>query len=129
MQKILIVDDQLEVRKLVEATLRIGDFEIIQAASGDEAFAIARIEKPDLILLDVMMPNSTLDGYEICRLLKSSPETHDITIIMLTAKGQEEDREQGFAAGADDYFSKPFSPLELMDKVSEVLAWKKSQIA
>ncbi|RMF31104.1 MAG: response regulator, partial [Chloroflexi bacterium] len=70
MKTILIVDDQMEVRTLVDVTLRIGDYRILQAASGDEALEIARREKPDLILLDVMMPNSSLDGFEVCRRLK-----------------------------------------------------------
>ncbi len=121
MKTILIVDDQMEVRTLVDVTLRIGDYRILQAASGDEALEIARREKPDLILLDVMMPNSSLDGFEVCRRLKQDPATRETTVVMLTALGQEVDKEKGFAVGADDYFVKPFSPLALMRKVEEVL--------
>jgi CheY-like chemotaxis protein len=121
MKKILIVDDQQEVRELVEVTLRIGDYTIWQAASGDQALAVARAEHPDLILLDVMMPNSSIDGYEVCRQLKSDPMTKKINIVMLTARGQEADIEMGKQAGADDYFTKPFSPLQLMNKVEELL--------
>jgi CheY-like chemotaxis protein len=121
MKKILIVDDQQEVRELVDVTLRIGAYAIWQADSGDRALEIARSEHPDLILLDVMMPNSSIDGFEVCRQLKSDPKTQDIYIVMLTARGQEADIEMGTQAGADDYFTKPFSPLELMNKVEELL--------
>ncbi|UCC87024.1 MAG: response regulator [Anaerolineales bacterium] len=121
MKKILIVDDQQEVRELVDVTLRIGDYVIWQAESGDQALATARSEHPDLILLDVMMPKSTFDGFEVCQQLKSDPTTKDIYIVMLTARGQEADVEMGKKVGADDYFTKPFSPLELMTKVEELL--------
>jgi CheY-like chemotaxis protein len=121
MKKILIVDDQPEVRELVDVTLRIGDYAIWQASSGDEALEVARAEHPDLILLDVMMPNSSADGFEVCRQLKSDPLTQEINIVMLTARGQEADIELGKQAGADDYFTKPFSPLQLMNKVEELL--------
>lgn len=121
MKKILIVDDQPEVRELVEVTLNIGDYEIIQAENGPEALAKARTEKPDLIILDVMMPIGGLDGFEVCETLKKDPATSDIIIVMLTAKGQNFDKEKGRQVGANDYFVKPFSPLELMNKVEEVL--------
>lgn len=120
MKKILIVDDQFEVRELVEVTLRVKDYRIFKAKSGEEAIKIVRDEKPDLIIMDVMMPGG-MDGLEATRLLKNDPETRESTIIMLTAKGQQTDREKGFEAGADDYFVKPFSPLELIKKVEEVL--------
>jgi len=122
MKKILIVDDQPEVRELVDVTLRIGDYIIWQAASGDQALTVARAEHPDLILLDVMMPTSSIDGFEVCRQLKSDPLTQDINIVMLTARGQEADVEMGKTVGADDYFTKPFSPLQLMNKVEELLS-------
>jgi len=120
MKKILIVDDQMEVRRLVEMTLRVEDYQVLQAESGEEAIEIVKTEKPDLIIMDIMMPGG-IDGHEATRILKNDPETKDSTIIMLTAKGQEADREKGFEAGADDYFIKPFSPLELIKKVEEVL--------
>ncbi len=121
MKKILIVDDQSEVRELVEVTLRIGPYEILQASSGDEALTITRSEQPDLVLLDVMMPNSSVDGFDVCRQIKSDPATRNISVVMITARGQEADLEIGKQAGADDYFTKPFSPLELMNKVEEIL--------
>jgi two-component system phosphate regulon response regulator PhoB len=120
MKKILIVDDQLEVRELVQVTLRMDDYEIIQAKSGQQAIELARSEKPDLIIMDIMMPGG-IDGLEATRQIKSDREVSRSKIIMLTAKGQEIDREEGFAAGADDYFIKPFSPLELIKKVEEIL--------
>jgi len=120
MKNILIVDDQAEVRELVEVTLRVEDYRILQAESGEKAIEIARAEKPDLIIMDIMMPGS-VDGLEATRFLKNDPETKDCKIIMLTAKGQEADREAGFEAGANDYFIKPFSPLELIKKVEEAL--------
>lgn len=121
MKKILIVDDQPEIRELVDVTLRIGDYAIWQAASGDQALIVARAEHPDLILLDVMMPTSSIDGFEVCRQLKSDPATRDISIVMLTARGQETDVELSKLVGADDYFTKPFSPLQLMNKVEQLL--------
>jgi DNA-binding response OmpR family regulator len=120
-KKILIVDDEEKVRKLVEVTLSVGKLEILHAGSGNEALKIARQTKPDLILLDIMMPGK-LDGFDVCRLLKKDPDTKYIYVIMLTAKGQQADKERGFAMGADDYFVKPFSPMELMDKIDKVLA-------
>jgi len=120
MKKILIVDDQAEVGRLVEMTLKVGDYQVLQAKSGKEAIEIGKTEKPDLIIMDIMMPGD-IDGLEATRVLKNDPETKDSKIIMLTAKGQETDREKGFEAGADDYFAKPFSPLELIKKVEEVL--------
>ncbi len=122
MKKILVVDDQKEIRELVEITLRMGDYQIFQAGTGPEAIEIARREKPNLMFLDVMMPEGGMDGFDVCTELKNDPETAGITIIMLTALGQDEDKERGNAAGADDYFTKPFSPLKLMQKTDEILS-------
>ena len=119
MKKILIVDDQLEVRELVEATLRGDNYEIFQAESGEKAIEIAKKEKPDLIIMDVMMPGG-MDGLEATRRIKNNPDTKDCKVIMLTAKGQETDKEKGYEVGADDYFIKPFSPFELIRKVEEI---------
>ncbi|MBW1740852.1 MAG: response regulator [Deltaproteobacteria bacterium] len=121
MKKILIVDDEEKVRRLVEVTLSIGKFDILHASSGEEALKIARESKPDIMLLDIMMPGK-LDGFDVCRLLKKDPDIANIYIIMLTAKGQKVDKEKGLALGADDYFVKPFSPMELIDKIDRVLA-------
>ncbi|MGR3317788.1 MAG: response regulator transcription factor [Candidatus Anammoxibacter sp.] len=120
MKKILIVDDQKEVRELVEVTLRVGDYEILQAKSGEEALETVSSAKPDLVIMDVMMPGG-MDGYEATKAIRSNPDAKDTIIIMLTAKGQQADKEKGLEAGANDYFAKPFSPLELINKVEEVL--------
>lgn len=120
MKKILIVDDQLEVRELVEVTMRVGDYQILKAKSGEEAIDIVKAEKPDLVIMDIMMPGG-MDGLEATRILKNDPETQESKIIMLTAKGQQSEREKGIEAGADDYFVKPFSPLDLIRKVEEFI--------
>jgi CheY-like chemotaxis protein len=120
MVKILIVDDQLEVRELVEVTLRVGDYQIMKAKSGEEAIKIVKAEKPTLIIMDIMMPGG-MDGLEAAQIIKNDPKTQDCKIILLTAKGQQSDIEKGFANGADGYFTKPFSPLELIKKVEESL--------
>ncbi len=120
MKKILIVDDDPGIRKLVDATLRSDDYQIFQAESGEQAIEIARAEKPDLIIMDIMMPGD-IDGFEATRIIKSDPETKKCAIIILSGKGQDAEREKGFTAGADDYFTKPFSPLALIKKVEEVL--------
>lgn len=115
----MIADDEPGVRRLVRMTLESESYEILEASDGAEALALVREHKPALVFLDVMMPE--MSGVEVCAQLKSDPETSQITIIMLTAKAQEADREAGAGAGADDYFTKPFSPLALLTKVDEVL--------
>lgn len=120
MKKILIADDEDKVRRLIKVTLAIGDFEILEASTGEEALKIARETIPDIILLDIMMPGK-LDGYDVCSSLKKDPNTKDIYIIMLTAKGQKADIEKGKAVCADDYFVKPFSPMELIEKIDNIL--------
>ena len=122
MKKILIVDDQPSVRELVSVTLEIGPYQILTAENGDQALNMAQAELPDLMLLDIQMPGGKLDGLEVCRTLKASERTKGIHIIMLTAKGQNWDKEAGYEVGANDYFVKPFSPLELMNKVEAVLS-------
>ena len=120
MKKILIVDDDAQIRGLVDVTLRSDDYQIFQAENGEKAIEIARAEKPDLIIMDVMMPGD-IDGFEATCILKNDPETKSSSIIILSGKGQEAERKKGFAADADDYFTKPFSPLALIKKVEEVL--------
>jgi len=119
-KKILVVDDEKDIRDLVEVTLLRSDHVVIKAESGDRAVEIARIQKPDLILMDIMMPGN-LDGLEATRILKNDPETQQCKVVLLTAKGQLADRQEGIKAGADDYFVKPFSPLELLRKVDQIL--------
>jgi CheY-like chemotaxis protein len=120
MRKLLIADDEAGIRSLVRMTLQSDAYEILEAADGAEALALARAHRPELILLDVSMPG--LSGLEVCRVLRAQPETAATTIVMLTAGAQDSDREEGKAAGADDYFTKPFSPVALLRKVDEVFA-------
>jgi DNA-binding response OmpR family regulator len=121
MKKILIVDDQPEVCELVSVTLEIGPYEIFTANNSRHALEIARAELPDLMLLDIQLIGSEMDGLQICQTLKNDSRTRNTHIIMLTAKGQEWDKQTGYKMGANDYFVKPFSPLELMNKVEAVL--------
>jgi len=118
MKKILIVDDQPEVRELVQITLLAEDYKVIMADNGEKAIETAKSEKPHLIIMDVMMPGD-IDGLEATRRIKSDPHTGKCKIIILSAKGQESDRKKGLDAGADDYLVKPFSPLELIKKVEK----------
>ena len=120
MKTILITEDKVEVRELVKVTLNIGEYKILEADNGEDAVAIARQEHPDLILMDVMMPGN-IDGLEATRRIKRDPETQSCRIVMLTARGQQHDKEAGFSAGADGYFTKPFSPLELIQQVEAYL--------
>ncbi len=120
MRKLLIADDEDGIRSLVRMTLEADSYEILEARDSDEALALAREHRPELMFLDVMMPGGS--GFDVCRELKADPATAGITIIMLTAQAQERDRELGVEAGADDYFTKPFSPVGLLYKVEEVLA-------
>ena len=120
MRKLLIADDEDGIRRLVRMTLESDSYEILEASDGDEAIQLAREHRPELILLDVMMPRRT--GLEVCRMLKDDPSTSQITIFMLTARAQESDLQEGRAAGCDGYVMKPFSPVALMRKVDEIFA-------
>jgi DNA-binding response OmpR family regulator len=115
----LIVDDEPDLRELVRYNLESGGFEVIEAADGETALALARSAQPEAIVLDVMLPG--LDGLEILRRLRGNPQTRDIPIILLTAKGEESDRIVGLELGADDYVVKPFSPRELVTRVKTVM--------
>jgi DNA-binding response OmpR family regulator len=119
MAKILIAEDDRTVRSLIRLTLDAGVTEILEVEDGKSALEVAHREMPALIFLDWSMPGS--DGIEVCRALRADPRTAEIKIVMLTARSEAEDRQAGLDAGADDYITKPFSPLELLDKVIEVL--------
>jgi two-component system phosphate regulon response regulator PhoB len=119
MRTLLVADDEDGVRALVRMTLEGESLEILEAADGEQAVTMAREYHPDVVLLDVMMPGRS--GFDVCRDLKADPSTAGITIILLTARAQNADREEGQAAGADDYFTKPFSPIALLRKVDDVL--------
>ncbi len=119
-EKILIVDDDLDSLKLIGLMLQRQGYEIVAASAGAQAIAKATGEAPDLIILDVMMPD--MDGYEVSRRLRANPSTQDIPIIMFTAKTLVDDKVAGFEAGADDYLTKPTHPAELASRVKAVLA-------
>ncbi|MCD6234017.1 MAG: response regulator [Candidatus Marinimicrobia bacterium] len=116
--KILVVDDEENIRKLVHYNLILDGYDVIMAVDGKEGLEKAIQEKPDLILLDIMMPE--MDGLEVCSRLKKNPETRDIPIFMLSAKGQMQDLEDAFEVGADNYITKPFD----VDKLSEIIQFK-----
>jgi two-component system phosphate regulon response regulator PhoB len=118
-QKILVVDDEPDVVELVEFNLKQAGFAVVSAETGAEALKKARESKPDLVVLDVMMPE--LDGLEVCKLLRRDAATAAVPIIMLTAKAAEVDRVLGLELGADDYLTKPFSPRELVLRVKGLL--------
>ncbi len=119
-QRILIVEDQADICKLIRMTLEFSDFEIHEANDGESGLNMARAVQPHVMLLDVMMPG-LLDGYQVCTRIKQDPTLKHIKVIMLTARGQVSDLDAGQAAGCDAYLVKPFSPLELIDRV-EALA-------
>ncbi len=116
---ILIVDDESSIRELVKFNLQKEGYSIIEADNGLSAVAMAKNDKPDLIVLDLMLPG--MDGLEVCRTLKGQQSTTAIPIVMLTAKDEEIDKIIGLELGADDYLTKPFSPRELVARVKAVL--------
>jgi CheY-like chemotaxis protein len=115
-QRILIVDDQSDLRLLVRLALAPLDAEIQEAANGMDALIAIRTFKPDVIVLDVMLPGG-IDGYQICQAVKQDPLTRSIKVIMLSARGQVADIEEGQRVQADRYIVKPFSPLALLEVV------------
>lgn len=118
--KILVVDDEVYIVQILEFSLRrIEGYEVITATDGEEALAKVAAERPDLVVLDVMMPK--MDGYETCKRMKENEQTRDIPVILLSAKGRAMDQNKGFEAGADDYITKPFSPRKLVEKINSVL--------
>lgn len=127
MQEILIVDDDRDVAQTIGITLKRRDFRVQVAYSGMEALRMLKHFRPDLIILDVMMPG--LDGFEVSRRLRKDEETAMLPIIFLTARGLDEDRIEGFRVGADDYVSKPFNPEELIMRIKAVLRRSQSMPA
>lgn len=120
MAKILIAEDERDIRDLIAFTLRFAGHEVVAVGNGEEAIAGARQESPDMILMDVRMPRMT--GYEACEQMKSDPELAQIPVVFLSAKGQESEIQTGMDAGADEYLLKPFAPAELTQRVGELLA-------
>jgi DNA-binding response OmpR family regulator len=119
MSKILIAEDERDIRDLIDFTLSYNGYEVISASNGEDALELIQREMPDLILLDVRMPRK--DGYEVCKALKTEPSTSGIPVVFLSAKGQEAEVEAGLQLGAEAYILKPFSPNELVVQVGNLL--------
>ena len=117
--RVLVADDDSNLRLLVSATIGPDVYEIIEATRGTEALMLAKAKQPALIILDVGMPD--LDGVEVCQRVREDPLLHDIPIIMLTSARDDADRRAGLEAGANRYLTKPFSPAELLDVVDQLL--------
>jgi len=119
MAKILIAEDERDIRDLVAFTLRFAGHEVFAASNGEEAVDMAPRVNPDLILMDVRMPRMT--GYEACKVMKANPDLKDIPIVFLSAKGQETEIQQGLEVGAEEYLLKPFAPDQLTARIKTIL--------
>ena len=117
--KILVVDDEIYIVHILDFSLGMEGYEVVTALDGEQALERVASEKPDLIVLDIMMPK--LDGYEVCRAVKSNPATKNVPVILLSAKGRNVDQKMGFDVGADDYITKPFSPRKLVERINQLL--------
>ncbi|MBU1999126.1 MAG: response regulator [Candidatus Omnitrophica bacterium] len=118
-KKILIVDDEEDILSMIKMRLEANNYEVITACDGNSGFDMARTENVNLIILDLTLPG--MDGYQVCRLLKFDEKFKDIPIIMLTARGQQEDKQWGLKVKVDFYMTKPFEAKELLAKVKELL--------
>lgn len=119
MHTVLIADDEHNIRHILDFSLHAEGFDVLSAHTGEDALALARQERPDLIILDIMMPGK--GGIETCRALKLDPQTADIPVILLTARSSPADRQAGDEAGANEYITKPFSPQKVIDSVQSLL--------
>jgi len=122
--RILVVDDEIYIVHILDFSLGMEGYEVITALDGEEALQKVKEAKPDLIVLDIMMPK--MDGYETCKVLKSSDETKDIPIILLSAKGRNVDMQTGYDVGANEYITKPFSPRKLVERINAMLGQRES---
>jgi DNA-binding response OmpR family regulator len=118
--RMLVVDDDPVILKLLRISFEMEGFEVLSAADGQEGLERARSDHPDVVLSDIMMPR--LDGLQLLAELKADPATADLPVVLLSAKAQNAEVREGLAMGADDYVTKPFDPLELLDRVNAVLA-------
>lgn len=121
MTRVLIVEDQTDIRKLIRMTLEFESYEIHEAGDGVCGLRLVNELRPDLVLLDIMMPGA-MDGLQLCQAIKSSSELASVKVVLLTARGQVRDREAGQTAGADEYLVKPFSPWELIRTIERLTA-------
>ncbi len=126
MTRIVVVEDQADIRRLIRWSLEEGGYQIFEAASGQLGLDAVRALRPDLLLLDVMMPGE-LDGYQVCSALRADPAFAELPIVLLTARAQQGDRAAGQRAGADEYLVKPFSPMVLADTVERLLKAREPQ--
>ena len=117
--KILVVDDEIYIVHILDFSLGMEGYEVVTALDGEQALEKLKSERPDLIVLDIMMPK--LDGYEVCKSVKANPDTAHIPVILLSAKGRNVDQKMGFDVGADDYITKPFSPRKLVERINQLL--------
>lgn len=120
--RILLIDDHQTVFRLLEAIVRIKGYTLLYAESGQQGIVMARQEQPDLILLDVMMPD--IDGFKVCQYLKENADTRDIPVMFLTARGADGDLETGRKAGADGFMTKPFQTIEVLKQIERLLSDK-----
>ncbi len=116
---ILVVDDEPFICRSLTFVLRKDNYRVLEARNGEEALAVIRDQRPDLVFLDVMMPK--INGFQVTEQVRADPTLANVKIILLTAKGQESDREVGKQAGANDYMTKPFSPTKILDRAREIL--------
>ncbi len=123
--KILVVDDEIYIVHILDFSLGMEGYEVVTALDGEQALHKVKSDKPDLVVLDIMMPK--LDGYETCKILKNDPETKNIPVILLSAKGRNVDQTMGFQVGADDYITKPFSPRKLVERINMILGQPSTQ--
>jgi two-component system alkaline phosphatase synthesis response regulator PhoP len=117
--RILVVDDEVYILHILDFILGAEQYDVVTATNGEQALQRVREDKPDLIILDIMMPK--LDGYETCRIIKQDDSTKHIPVILLTAKGRDIDQKLGEEVGASDYITKPFSPTKLIERVQSIL--------
>jgi two-component system, OmpR family, alkaline phosphatase synthesis response regulator PhoP len=118
-KRILVVDDETYIVHILEFTLTMEGYEVLTAADGEEALRRLEQDRPDLVVLDIMMPK--VDGYEVLRRIRADEEFRHLPVILLSAKGRPIDRETGLEIGADDYIVKPFSPRRLLEKIQDLL--------
>lgn len=117
---VLVVDDEPFICRSLSYVLRKGDYQVLEARNGEEAIAAIRKHKPDLVFLDVMMPK--ISGFDVTQLVRADPELNGVRIVLLTAKGQDSDKEIGRRVGANEYMTKPFSPTRILELTRDVLA-------
>jgi len=117
--RVLVVDDEIYIVHILDFSLGMEGYEVITALDGEQALERLKSDRPDLIVLDIMMPK--LDGYEVCKAIKSNPATKHIPVILLSAKGRNVDQKTGYDVGADDYITKPFTPRKLVERINQLL--------